>query len=163
MKAINIFFFLYCLPFIGFAQTQEDNQLENEKPDIHEFSRQKSLLHSFSSFIQVDELDPRVKYMYQSSPFQQSINMQQLALQQDRSEQWYNYNKNPQDFAQRQQAQINEAVKFLSDDSKVQLRVEEGFQNQQFNRFGRLNSIYRNNSFYYPQRSVRLEIDFSKD
>lgn len=147
-----------------FAQEQENDQLETEEPDIHEFSRQKSLLQSFSSFTRVGELDPRIKYMYQSSPFQQSIDMQQIALSKDRSDQWYNYNKDPHDFAQRQQKQINEAVKVYSDDSKVQLRVEEGFQNQQFNRFGRFNSIYtRNNSFYYPQRSVRLEIDFSKD
>lgn len=147
-----------------FGQVQEDDQLETEKPDIHEFSRETSLLQSFSSFTQVGELDPRIKYMYQSSPFQQSIDMQQIALRKDRSEQWYNYNKDPHDFAQRQQEQINEAVKVLSDDSKVQLRVEDGFQDQRFNRFGRFNSIYnRNNSFYYPQRSVRLEIDFSKD
>ena len=166
MKTTYKIALLLLLPITTFSQETESDRLENTMPDIHEFSKEKSLLQSFSSFIKVDELDPRVKYMYQSSPFQRSVNMSQIALQQNNSDEWYKYNENPETFAQRQQKQINEAVKVFSQDNDktIQLRVEEGYQNPQFSRFNRYNSSYnRANSFYYPQRNVRLMIDLSDD
>lgn len=166
MKIVYKILLLLLLPITVFSQETESNRLETTKPDIYEFSQKISLLQSFSTFVQVDDLDPRIKYMYQSTPFQQSINMSQIALQRDNSDEWYNYNENPETFAQRQQKQINEAVKVFSQDNdkKIQLRVEEGYQNTQFSRFNRYNSSYnRANSFYYPQRNVRLMIDLSDD
>jgi hypothetical protein len=166
MKIVYKIALLLFLPITVFSQETENGRLETTKPDIYEFSEKTSLLQSFSTFVQVDELDPRIKYMYQSTPFQRSINMTQIALQEDNSDEWYNYNENPETFAQRQQKQINEAVKVFSQDNdkKIQLRVEEGYQNPQFSRFNRFNSSFnRANSFYYPQRNVRLMIDLSDD
>ena len=128
MKTVYNILVLLFLPITVFSQETEDDRLETTKPDIYEFSQKISLLQSFSTFVQVDDLDPRIKYMYQSTPFQQSINMSQIALQKNNSDEWYNYNENPETFAQRQQKQINEAVKVFSQDNdkKIQLRVEEG-------------------------------------
>ena len=167
MKTVYKITLILLLPITVFSQETDWDQMETQKPDIYEFSQKMSLLQSFTSFIQVDELDPRIKYMYQSAPFQRSINMSQIAHQKNNSDEWYKYNENPETFAQRQQDQINEAVKVFSQDNdkKIQLRVEEGYQNPQFSRFNRYNSSFNNraNSFYYPQRNVRLMIDLSDD
>lgn len=165
-KVYNILIIIW-LPFFGFSQSNEENQLENAKPNIYEFTQETSLLQSFSSFIRVDEIDPRIKYMYQQKPYQRSINMSALVQTENQSDTWYKYNDNPETFAQRQQKQINEAVKVFSQDNgkTIQLRVEEGFQNNQFTRFNRFNSNTNRNpySFYYPQRNVELMINLSDD
>lgn len=168
MRTIDRIIFLMFLPIIGLAQELQNDRLESSKPNIFEFTQQRSLLNSFSSFISVDELDPRIKYMYQEGPYQRSINMSELARRSDRSEEWYHSDKESPDFAQRQQEQINESIKVFTrdDDAKVKFRVEEGFQNRSWNRMNRFNGQRNgrfNNYFYYPQRNVSLEIDLSDD
>ena len=168
MRAIDRTIFLMFLPIIGLAQELQNDRLESSRPDIFEFTKQRSLLNSFSSFVRVEELDPRIKYMYQEGPYQRSINMSELADRSDRSEEWYHGDKDSPDFAQRQQEQINESIKVFTQDSdaKVKFRVEEGFQDRSWNRTNRLNGRRNgrfNNYFYYPQRNVSLEIDLSDD
>jgi|GEM_PF-1751993 len=168
MRVIECTIILMFLPIIGPAQERQDDRLESSRPDIFEFTKQRSLLNSFSSFVSVDELDPRIKYMYQEGPYQRSVNMSELARRSDRSEQWYHRDKDATDFAQRQQEQINESIRVFAQDNeaKVRFRVEEGFRDQSWNNNNRLNGQRNgrfNNYFYYPRRNVSLEIDLSDD
>jgi len=165
MKTLFKIALIFFLPISLFSQDTDIEAMETSEPDIYEFSRETSLLQSFTSFIQIEDLDPRIKYMYQSTPFQQSINMTKIALQKNNSDKWYKYNENPDSFAQRQQDQINDAVKTFSqdDDKKIQIKVEEVYRNPQFSRFNLYNSSPLRSNFYYRQRNLRVKIDLSDD
>ena len=165
MKIIYSITFLFLLPVFSFSQEIRFDRQQDSKPDINEFSQSKSLFQSFPSSTDKDDVDPRIKYMYQSTPFQRSINMSQVASQQNRPNEWYKSNENPETFAKRQQEQINNAVKVFSQDNDktIQLKVEKSYQNPQSFSYGRFNPGYNTVNPYYRQRNVRLKIDLSND
>ena len=165
MKIVYNIALLLLLPILSFSQEIGIDRQQDRKPDINEFSQSTSILQSFPFSTEKDDVDPRIEYMYQSTPFQQSIDMSQIASQQNRSNEWYKSNENPETFAKRQQQQINDAVKVFSQDSDktIQLKVEENYQAPQSFSYGRFDPGYNRVNPYYRQRNVKLMIDLSKD